>query len=66
MDTFKPRTVFLEDSPLEERVDGGVKVVKKVSGQVMQEFIQESIVMNKESYEVDAKNHMIYQAYYPG
>lgn len=67
MDTFKPKTVFLEDSPLEEGTETGInKVIHKLGGNEMQEFIQESIIKNKESYEVDTKHHMIYQAYYPG
>jgi hypothetical protein len=72
MDTFKPKTLFLEDSPLEERLqeaftdDQGYKIpaVNKVQdrlrGSQLQMFIQESIVMNKEAYEVDTKHNMVY------
>ena len=75
MDTFKPKTVFLEDSPLEERVSGdekglkeeGVtKVVDRLAGEELKEFIMGSIVMNKEAYEVDIKHNMVYQNYYQG
>lgn len=73
MDTFKPKTVFLEDSPLEERASGdekglkeeGVtKVVDRLAGEELKEFIMGSIVMNKEAYEVDIKQNMVYQNYY--
>ena len=73
MDTFKPKTVFMEDSPLEERVgegekgvEGVNKVVDRLAGEELKEFIMGSIVMNKEAYEVDAKHNMVYQNYYQG
>jgi hypothetical protein len=78
MDTFKPKTIFLEDSPLEERVreeqrdekglkePGVTKVVDRLTGEELKEFIMGSIVMNKEAYEVDIKHNMVYQNYYQG
>jgi hypothetical protein len=42
------------------------KVVDRLSGAELQQFIQGSIVMNKEAYDVDVKHNMVYQNYYQG
>ena len=72
MDTFKPKTLFLEDSPLEESLQEGHtddqglyipgvnKIVDRLSGAELQQFIQGSIVMNKEAYDVDSKRNIVY------
>lgn len=73
IDTFKPKTLFIEDEPLEERlsdtstddkgftVPGLNKVIDRVDGKEMKLFIEGSILYNKDAYHVDPKSHMVYK-----
>jgi hypothetical protein len=73
IDTFKPKTVFIEDNPLEEPLKQGErdengfvypginKVIDRLQGEEMVHFIKESIVNNKEAYDLDTKQNLIYQ-----
>ena len=37
------------------------KVINRIQAKELQHFIQESIVNNKETYQIDLKNFMVYK-----
>lgn len=68
IDTFKPKTLFVEAEPLEEsseesRYDevqgttfpGASKIIDSVKGLELNAFIQASIIQNTDAYQVDMK-----------
>lgn len=73
IDTFKPKTIFIEDSPLEEALKAQEtdskgftypavnKVLDRVQGAEMIQFVEQSIVSNKEAYDIDAKQNIVFQ-----
>ena len=73
IDTFKPKTLFIEDTPLEECLQeshtdekgitypGLNKIIDRVSSNDMKLFIEGSIIQNTDMYKVDTKNNIVYK-----